>query len=220
MLKETSKQADKPQNIQQSRKSPSLIAIIAIIIAVFFSLLIVVGVIIAVSINPSMLTSEVSSSKPESSVTKTYTRIEIIDKFIELYNQDAEFKITDVQEIDIKDKEYYRTEFRLSTFSKAEAIRGKIDGCNIDIVCYGNARDEIRFYLLAPEKPAISFFDNTVKILDEKITDEDISKTHEKIYSDYHSSGDLIGSLTYYFTPLDDNYNVFIDSSHTSFTER
>ena len=74
--------------------------------------------------NSSTATNDVISSADDSSEQYESSPYEIVDAFIADYNELSQTPIENIIEIDINDKdgEYYRTEFRLLAFEDAPAI--------------------------------------------------------------------------------------------------
>jgi hypothetical protein len=135
---------------------------------------------------------------------------DVIDTFIEKYNEIADNKITNPVEIDIKDSEHYRTEYRLTAFNNAVAKQCSVGGTYIDIVNYGSMHnDEIRMYLNTDdEELAISVFTSVTKVLDNTITDEELSDAVENLKSD--KSNNVVNDINYYF--IKSQSQLFIDS--------
>lgn len=131
----------------------------------------------------------------------------IIDAFIDQYNAAAENKLTDPVEIDIQDKEHYRTEYRLNAYKKAVAKQCTVSGCKMDIVNYGGlSNSDIRFYLNTDdENLAVSVFNAAAKVLDPTITEDDLAKADDEIIKG--TSGGTTGHVSFYF--LDD---LFVDA--------
>ena len=86
-----------------------------------------------------------------------------IEKFVNIYNQNAKEKITNLTTIDIHDENggHYRTEFRLLAFENADAMTGVIGTNSLDIIiCHRYFSDAIRFYLTTDSlDDAVAFSD-------------------------------------------------------------
>ncbi len=132
----------------------------------------------------------------------------IIDAFINQYNAIAEKKITDPVEIDIQDKEHYRTEFRLPAYKNAVAKQCSIEGAKIDIVNYGGlSNSDIRMYLVTDDPElAVAVFDSAAKVLDSSVTDGDFEEANENIRG--NKNGNYLNKISYYYMQGD----LFIDS--------
>ena len=139
----------------------------------------------------------------------------VVDSFVSKYNATASKQLTDGIEIDIKDKEYYKTEFRLGAFSNAKAKRYAVDGEYIIIINYGSMKnDNIRMYLDTDNQDlAIEVFDAAAKVLKKDLTADDLETAHQNIIS--HKNGNYIGHIGYYFFGKPDG--LFIDCTDIDF---
>ena len=73
---------------------------------------------------------EVQEEQSEREKNKYY----VVDAFIKQYNSVNENSIIEIKEIDIQDKEHYRTEFRLSAYKGALAKEGMIGNSKIELI--------------------------------------------------------------------------------------
>ncbi len=148
-----------------------------------------------------------NADKPNEPVALEY---EIIDSFIEQYNETAESKLTNPIEIDIQATEHYRTEYRLNAFKNAVAKQCSINNTVVDIVNYGGmSNDSIRLYLVTDdEELAISFFDRATKVLDSTVTDQMIEEANANIRD--NKNGNYLNDVSYYFSAI--QHSLFIDS--------
>ncbi|MBQ7067010.1 MAG: hypothetical protein IJN92_09360 [Lachnospiraceae bacterium] len=150
--------------------------------------------------------------------------VSAVDKFVELYNENAESPITDLIDIDIQDKSsgYYRTEFRTYAYNDAIAKHG-IAGENVsmDLIQYSHG---FRIYVLADSYEELQkVLRLTIKIYDPTIMDDTIqSEIYEKI--DFVGSGVsfYINDVTGYYEILNretGSCSVMLDSSPAVFIE-
>lgn len=165
-----------------------------------------------------------SETMAEEDMEEIDSNIDVMNKFIELYNTNAETQITDLVDIDIHDKSggYYRTEFRTSAYSDAVAKHGSLgERASADLVQYS---DGFRIYVLADS------FEELQKILETTINIYDSSVTHDIIQSEIYDKIDSIGSgVSFYVNDISGYYeilnretgscSVMLDNSSISFIE-
>lgn len=144
---------------------------------VFFALALAMTFLFACGVK----TSEVVPT--DTAEQQTVTQSEV-DRFISEYNIAAEEPIMDIAEINItnQESEHYRTEFRLSAFTNAEAKTGKIDDICIDVVGYGYANEKLRIYAYGvTQEQAKKIIKIAAPILDNSWTDADTEDVCYKI---------------------------------------
>lgn len=129
--------------------------------------------------------SEAITEPTEKRPTETTTEqpsddINVIDKFIELYNAISSNAIADVTEMDIHGDDY-RTEFRLAAFDNATGVNASINGETISILNYGILKnDSIRIYFSSQSlDTAIDVITTAVHVFDDSISDKEIEKQFE-----------------------------------------
>lgn len=128
--------------------------------------------------NSSTATNDVISSADDSSEQYESSPYEIVDAFIADYNELSQTPIENIIEIDINDKdgEYYRTEFRLLAFEDAPAICGSIGNSSIEVINYGTmSKDGLRIYVSSDTYDAMKeILENSMKIFDPSVSVSDI----------------------------------------------
>ena len=149
-------------------------------------------------------TNDTTQSTTQSTTKTTESdvvELNAIQKFVNIYNQNAKEKITDLKTIDIHDEDggHYRTEFRLSAFKNADAMTGIIGKNSVDIIiCHNYLSEDIRFYLTTDSlDDAVAFSDITMQIFDNTLTKENIQTVNENL-ADERSS--FVNHITYFFS--------------------
>lgn len=124
----------------------------------------------------------------------------VIDIFIKLFNSTSNKKIENLSEIDIHDKTYYKTEFRVNAFDNALAKNGEIEDANILLINYYidnkmvKEPKNFRMYISSDNYENMkTIFTNALNIIDKSINDNEISEIFNK-FSTYYSYSDYIGN--------------------------
>lgn len=121
-----------------------------------------------------------------------------VDIFIKEYNKTATNPITDINEIDVTDKEsgHYRTEFRLQVFSESYAKTGKIGDITVDIVSYGENNKNIRVYAYGINlEQAKEIIRNASSILDSALSNENIEEVLNYLDENQEANGYYYGEI-------------------------
>ena len=134
-------------------------------------------------------------------------------EFVLKYNEMSDVDISDLSVININDKEgdHYRVEFRLTAFEGAPSKTGKIGDGSIDIINYGSlSPDGLRVYVAPTSYEEMQqIFAPMAMALDPDITEEDIQQIYSKIESG--GSSFVIGNLTGTYGPPDSTYSFMLD---------
>ena len=139
--------------------------------------------------------------------------ISVVDTFINKYNLNNNSKITniiDIPDIQNKESEYYRVEFRLGAFKNSIFKHGLIDNeSTIDIINYNLdtiSSDQygiFRIYVNSSNYDGMkSILKNSINIIDKNISDEDINNIHNS-FDSIGINSFLLGENNYisvYFT--------------------
>lgn len=146
----------------------------------------------------------------------------IVERFVELFNESGENKISDTYELDIHGTDY-RVEYRLNSFDNAVGLKGSCSGCSIEIVNYGAWKNEdIRIYAFVDNIDiAKEIVTNSVHILDDSISDEDILSELDDPSSIYLGTA---GKITGYINESHSNggidgYDVMVDCGDLTFAD-
>lgn len=131
---------------------------------------------------------------------RTENNYYVIDSFIKLFNSTSNKKIESLSEIDIHDKTYYKTEFRLNAFNNALAKNGEIEDVNILLINYYIDNEMVkepknfRMYISSDNYENMkAIFTNALYIIDKSINVNEISEIFNK-FSTYYSHSDYIGN--------------------------
>lgn len=139
--------------------------------------------------------------------------ISVVDTFINKYNLNNNSKITniiDIPDIQNKESEYYRVEFRLGAFKNSICKHGLIDNeSTIDIINYNldtissDQYGKFRIYVNSSNYDGMkSILKNSINIIDKNISDEDINNIHNS-FDSIGINSFLLGENNYisvYFT--------------------
>lgn len=162
------------------------------------------------------ITSSKSAKEPLSDGSESSNEepdISLIDSFVDSYNKISETPISDLFDIEINDKEseYYRTEFRLLAYKDAPAKRGTIGGSTIDIVNYGaTSKNSIRIYISSDSYESMkSIFERSVSVFDER-EKEEFQKIYDKI-DKINGVSFLIGKFNGYYEKSELLYTLMVD---------
>lgn len=142
------------------------------------------------SISEETVSTDSSVGEPE--------KIEKTDAFIEQYNQVAPTPITDINDVNVTNKEsgHYRTEFRLGAFSDSYAKTGHIGDSVIDIVSYGWTHDDIRVYVSGADLDrAKEVIKAASPILDSDLTESDIQEVLDYLDENKSANGYYYGKI-------------------------
>lgn len=131
----------------------------------------------------------------------------VVDAFINKYNEMNDNDISDVIEIDIQDKEYYKVEFRLSTYKGAVAKYGKIGNATIMIINhaienkYVSEPKSLRIYVdFENESELKNLLETLSKTIDENISQEEFNDVYETL--------EVVPSENFY--PECDSFDAYI----------
>lgn len=139
--------------------------------------------------------------------------ISVVDTFINKYNLNNNSKITniiDIPDIQNKESEYYRVEFRLGAFKNSICKHALIDNeSTIDIINYNldtissDQYGKFRIYVNSSNYNGMkSILKSSINIINKNISDEDINNIHNSFDSTGNNSF-LLGENNYisvYFT--------------------
>lgn len=152
-------------------------------------------------------------------VDEAGTAISVVDAFYSLYNASAQYKVSELEEMDIHGDDY-RHEFRLSAFSSADGKKGVVDGGVFEAVNYGNmGKTEFRIYATVESKEtAIQIVYDVIYIFDSSISDTKIKSEVEKDDIRFVFGSQIQGYVLRTATtdPIS-GYKVFVDCSNINF---
>lgn len=158
--------------------------------------------------------AETSTAAPTATPDTTYAAI---DYFVGAFNGVSDTPISDLKKIDIQDKEYYQTEFRLAAFKDAPAELGSIGNSTIMLINYGQVgRTGFRVYITADSADSLQkIMEGSAAIMDAGITaaDFDSIKTADGGYSSSFVLGGLVGT----YSKSDTGMSMMLDSNNTDF---
>ncbi len=168
--------------------------------------------------NSSTATNDVISSADDSSEQYESSPYEIVDAFIADYNELSQTPIENIIEIDINDKdgEYYRTEFRLLAFEDAPAICGSIGNSSIEVINYGTmSKDGLRIYVSSDTYDAMKeILENSMKIFDPSVSVSDIeTSVYNLIDSNNPGFSFLLGETSGVFEKQEDSFDFMLDDN-------
>lgn len=138
-----------------------------------------------------------------------------VDRFIEIYNDSYDDKITDISDLDIQGDDY-RTEYRLGAFKKAVGKKGILDQNEIEIITYGYSNSAIRFYMTTDSMDdATKICRNIIHLLDNSISDDEITEEFDSLDTTKYAS--LYLGDTGYIGGYIDNCTFMIDCNKIKF---
>ena len=147
-----------------------------------------------------------------------------LNLFIETYNKIATTPIADTFEIDISaGGEYYRSEFRLSSFKNAPALKGKIGAGSVEMINsnYGGIfGSDLRIYAFVDSLNATTdIFESYCKACDPDITKEDFDEFYEYHKLDAGDCRIAIGDISGYVMVKDGGFDILLDSTPDYFDQ-
>lgn len=159
-----------------------------------------------------LYSTSITVASTEKNSDKIIENKDPIEKFIELYNENADEnkKIENAISADLQGSDY-KTEFRLSAFKDAIGFKGEIEDSEILIVNYGIFNlDSLRVYI-TPETgcDVNSLAKDIIHILDSAITDQEIDEQLGKASLYLGDTGYITGYIT--------NDDVMIDCTKFDF---
>lgn len=147
--------------------------------------------------------------------TSFIDKTSVIDTFSEQYNAISNYKITNLVNFDVHDKnsDHYRVEFRLNAFNNAIGKTGTIENSNIDLIDYSsNIFQNLRIYTTIPNQEVMKiFFNTTINILNPEISNSELEKIYSNI-NKFEQKNFSFNNINGYITLNNNNeYEIFID---------
>lgn len=122
----------------------------------------------------------------------------MVDKFVNSFNQISDTPITDLEIVDVTDKEsgHYRVEFRLYAFKDSASKTGKCGESSVDIVTYGDEHQQIRIYAIDPNLDNITrFLRTSILVLNPDVSSNILEETISDIIEKKEANGVRIDDI-------------------------
>lgn len=163
----------------------------------------------------TLITTETTATTDTTDTEESTQEGSAVDRFIEIYNDSYDDKITDISDLDIQGDDY-RTEYRLGAFKKAVGKKGILDQNEIEIITYGYSNSAIRFYMTTDSMDdATKICRNIIHLLDNSISDDEITEEFDSLDTTKYAS--LYLGDTGYIGGYIDNCTFIIDCSKIKF---
>lgn len=163
----------------------------------------------------TLITTETTATTDTLDTEESTQEGSAVDRFIEIYNDSYDDKITDISDLDIQGDDY-RTEYRLGAFKKAVGKKGILDQNEIEIITYGYSNSAIRFYMTTDSMDdATKICRNIIHLLDNSISDDEITEEFDSLDTTKYAS--LYLGDTGYIGGYIDNFTFMIDCSKIKF---
>lgn len=163
----------------------------------------------------TLITTETTATTDTLDTEESTQEGSAVDRFIEIYNDSYDDKITDISDLDIQGDDY-RTEYRLGAFKKAVGKKGILDQNEIEIITYGYSNSAIRFYMTTDSMDdATKICRNIIHLLDNSISDDEITEEFDSLDTTKYAS--LYLGDTGYIGGYIDNCTFMIDCSKIKF---